>query len=191
MRGINGWSHDRYRPAVHSDDVIYINRIIPCENSIALFWEHGETCKALFRKKGSEESWTSLDGLNNKCLISELNVDTDYEFFVESANGLKSEVGYARTGYVPGKVVNYLHPDDKKYSFSGNYLCSPCLLCHPDGYYLASMDLFANATPQNLTLIFRSGIITVSCFHVSGELCSFTKVTFICFPLLLNTEICL
>jgi hypothetical protein len=49
-----------------------------------------------------------------------------------------------------------LHPDDEVYAFSGRYLCSPSIVKHPDGYLLASMDLYASASPQNLTLIFRS-----------------------------------
>ena len=52
--------------------------------------------------------------------------------------------------------MNYLHPEDPAYSFSGNFLCSPSLVRHPDGYLLASMDVYSNAAPQNLTLIFRS-----------------------------------
>lgn len=52
--------------------------------------------------------------------------------------------------------MNYLHPEDNVYGFSGQYLCSPSLVRHPEGYLLASMDLFGHDTPQNLTLIFRS-----------------------------------
>lgn len=62
----------------------------------------------------------------------------------------------ARCGDPVGVVVNYLHPQDNAYAFSGKYLCSPSLLKHPDGYMLASMDLYAGNYPQNLTLISRS-----------------------------------
>lgn len=62
----------------------------------------------------------------------------------------------ARCGKSVGTVVNYLHPDDEAYAFSGIYLCSPSLVKHPDGYLLASMDVFAGDHPQNLTLIYRS-----------------------------------
>ena len=55
-----------------------------------------------------------------------------------------------------GTVVNYLHPADDCYSFSGHALCSPSLVRHPDGYLLASMDAYSGDYPQNLTLIFRS-----------------------------------
>lgn len=167
MKGISSWSFNRYRPAVHGDDLIYINRVVPHETSISLFWENSEKCNVYFRKKGSDERWIEYGCTINECVIAELDTGNDYEFFVENSSGQKSATGYARTGCVPGEVVNYLHPDDKKYSFSGNYLGTPCLLCHPDGYYLASMDLFADAAPQNLTLIFRSDDKGRSWYHYS------------------------
>ena len=87
--------------------------------------------------------------------INGLTIDTDYEFFVATEKK-KSRVRLARCGESVGTVVNYLHPDDEAYAFSGRYLCSPSLVRHPDGYLLASMDLYAGGHPQNLTLIFRS-----------------------------------
>ena len=69
---------------------------------------------------------------------------------------LKSRVRLARCGKSIGTVVNYLHPEDEAYGFSGHYLCSPSMVRHPDGFLLASMDVFAANHPQNLTLIFRS-----------------------------------
>ena len=62
----------------------------------------------------------------------------------------------ARCAEAVGTVVNYLHPDDSYYAFSGHALCSPSLVRHPDGHLLASMDVFSGGFPQNLTLIFRS-----------------------------------
>jgi hypothetical protein len=57
-------------------------------------------------------------------LIS-LETEREYEFFVEADNGEKSRVRLARTGKSVGTVINYLHPDDEAYAFSGRYLCSP------------------------------------------------------------------
>ena len=75
--------------------------------------------------------------------------------YVES-NGKKSRVRLARTGEAVGVVVNYLHPDDRYYGFSGHCLCSPSLVRHPDGFLLSSMDVFEHDGGQCLTLIFRS-----------------------------------
>jgi hypothetical protein len=55
---------------------------------------------------------------------------------------------------------------DPKYSFSGQYICTPCILSHPDGYLLASMDLYDKGAPQNLTLIFRSDDGGESWYHL-------------------------
>ena len=80
----------------------------------------------------------------------------DYEVYVERNDGARSSVRLVRTGEVPGKVINYLHPDDREYSFSGNYLCSPSIVRLASGRLLASMDVFAGGAPQNLTLIYYS-----------------------------------
>lgn len=79
----------------------------------------------------------------------------DYAFQI-SRGDRASRLRLVRTGEAVGTVVNYLHPQDDCYSFSGSALCSPSLLRLPDGALLASMDVFASAAPQNLTLIFRS-----------------------------------
>ncbi len=82
--------------------------------------------------------------------------ERDFEVYVERADGTRSSVRLVRTGYVPGTVINYLHPEDDEYLFSGRYLASPSLLTLPDGTILASMDVFHGEKGQNLTLIFRS-----------------------------------
>ena len=58
---------------------------------------------------------------NTEFDIVNLETDTDYEFYIESGEK-KSLVRLARTGKAVGTVVNYLHPDDEAYSFSGRYL---------------------------------------------------------------------
>ena len=89
------------------------------------------------------------------CRLSDLTCDTDYEFYVASGEK-KSRVRLARCGKGIGTTVNYLHPEDDAYAFSGHYLCSPSLVRHPEGYLLASMDVYDAKSPQNLTFIFRS-----------------------------------
>lgn len=157
MTGCNLWSHSPYRPLLRNVGEPYICRIAPDVSSIHLEWL--DTCdeeySVFYRKRGTGDFilWGKTDA--NRFDIQNLDTATDYEFYVE-ANGKKSLVRLARTGETVGTVVNYLHPDDDAYSFSGKYLCSPSLVRHPDGFLLASMDLFAGNYPQNLTLIFRS-----------------------------------
>ena len=161
------WSWEHYVPH-HLERHLSIDRIAPSVNSIFLAWCGGKgPWTVCIRPKGSEEPWKQFETADSQLPIENLKTDEDHEFFVSSQDGIKSEIGYARTGDFPGIVVNYLHPEDIKYAFSGRCLCTPSLLIHPDGYYLASMDLYEGSSPQNLTLIFRSDDRGQTWYHIS------------------------
>lgn len=157
MKGCNSWSYAPYTPLLRDTGDIYICRIAPGKNHILFQWlENGAMEYTVFCRKRNEKDFVPVGKTTKgEYTISDLDTDTDYEIYVE-ADGKKSLVRLARTGHVEGSVVNYLHPEDDAYAFSGKYLCSPSLLRHPDGFLLASMDLYASKYPQNLTLIFRS-----------------------------------
>ena len=157
MKGIHTWSYTPYRPFLTNVGDIYICRIVPEETKIHIEWLplDGAEYTIFYRVRGEEDFSAHGTTTDTQYTISELLTDTDYEFYVVGQEK-KSRVRLARCGHAIGTVVNYLHPDDDAYAFSGRYLCSPSLLCHPDGYLLASMDLYAKDHPQNLTLIFRS-----------------------------------
>ena len=157
MKGCSTWSYHPYRPLLTEVGDIYICRIVPDARSIHLEWlAEKEKNYRVYCRKRQEETFDLVGTTQSGELdISNLTEGTDYAFYVE-ADGKKSRIRLARTGKVDGAVVNYLHPDDEAYSFSGRYLCSPSLVRHPEGYLLASMDLFGVEHPQNLTLIFRS-----------------------------------
>lgn len=157
MKGYSGWSYDPYKPPLWDMGDIYINRVVPGEDTIHFQWHAIGTAEYAVYCRVRNTGEFALVG---KTPVAEYDItglcpDTDYEFFVE-ADGKKSRIRLARCGKIMGTVINYLHPDDEVYSFSGRYLCSPSLLRHPEGYLLSSMDLYAGAHPQNLTLIFRS-----------------------------------
>ena len=157
MKGCNSWSYSPYKPPLREVGDIYICRIAPGEKNIHFEWlDTGDGEYSVFYRVRNTEEFI-LGGKTEKCEfdLKNLEPDTDFEFYVCSGEK-KSLVRLARTGKSVGTVVNYLHPDDEVYSFSGRYLCSPSLVRHPDGFLLASMDLFAAEHPQNLTLIFRS-----------------------------------
>ncbi len=157
MKSYNKWSYSPYRPPFYEVGDIYICRIAPSPNNIHFEWlSCGENEFEIFIRKRNEGEFEKI-GSTNKCeyTVENLTKDTDYEFYVTSG-GKKSRVRLARCGESFGSIVNYLHPDDTAYSFSGRFLCSPSLVRHPEGYLLASMDLFAGGHPQNLTLIYRS-----------------------------------
>ncbi|MBQ4526737.1 MAG: exo-alpha-sialidase [Clostridia bacterium] len=157
MKGYNHWSYAPYKPLLRNVGDIYICRIAPGKDYVHLEWlsTDKENYSIYFRRRNDENFVLAGKTLDNQFDIQNLDTDTDYEFYVVS-DQKKSLVRLARTGETLGTVVNHLHPDDEAYSFSGRYLCSPSIVRHPDGFLLASMDLFAGDHPQNLTLIFRS-----------------------------------
>jgi len=157
MKGYDKWSYAPYRPFLYNVGNPYVCRIVPSERAIRFEWLKGTLTdfEVFYRKRGDGKFIKAGDTNEDYFVITNLEPETDYEFFVRSGDE-KSRIRLARTGANEGIAVNYLHPDDDAYSFSGKYLCSPSMVRHPDGYLLASMDLYADHYPQNLTLIFRS-----------------------------------
>ena len=140
--------------------------------------------EVLYRKRGEEEfifaGTVAADSEKEygEYTIENLETEVDYEFLVRSGE-MKSRVRLARTGKSVGTVVNYLHPEDDAYAYSGKYLCSPSIVRHPDGYLLASMDVHVGAAPQNLTFIYRSDDNGQTWHYVSDLMPSFWGKMFI------------
>ncbi len=161
MKAHKNWSYHPYRPPFFESGDIYVCRIAPNEDSIHLEWlrEDFDGFEVYFRERGVSDFALAGKTDTTEFDLVGLNSDTDYEFYVKSGDK-SSRVRLARCGKLPNPdgdvVVNYLHPDDTVYEFSGRYLCSPSLVRHPDGYLLASMDVFKGNYPQSLSLIFRS-----------------------------------
>ena len=150
MKNAINWSYAPYSPYFFETGDIYICRVAPDESTITFDWLCiGADSYDIYIKKVDEDCFVKA-GSSKECTftIENLSINTDYEFYVCTENK-KSRVRLARCGQKEGNVVNYLHPDDEAYSFSGRYLCSPSLVRHPDGFLLASMDLYEIATPQN------------------------------------------
>lgn len=171
MKGQSAWSYTPYAPLLWDKGDIYICRVVPYEHSIHLEWLAigVVTYQVFWRVRGEGEFACAGSTAACEFDLCDLASDTDYEIYV-CAGEKKSRVRLARCGEVIGTVVNYLHPDDEVYAFSGKYLCSPSLVRHPDGFLLASMDIYAPAAPQNLTLIFRSDDDGET-WHYVSELC--------------------
>ena len=157
MKGSSTWSYRPYRPFLTEIGDIYICRVVPQTDSIHFEWlPCGEVSYDVYYRKREEGDFIHWETTKTtESDIFGLSDQTEYEFYVTSEEK-KSRVRLARCGASIGTVVNYLHPEDEAYAFSGRFLCSPSLVRHPDGFLLASMDLFAGEHPQNLTLIFRS-----------------------------------
>ena len=157
MKGITGWNYAPYEPPLFHAGRPYINRVVPRENGIRIEWLNlGEEKEyEVFAEKRGEELQKVESTKESFCEITSLEKDTDYAVQVKCGES-QSRIRLARTQVSVGTIVNYLHPDDEAYAFSGRYLCSPSMVRTPTGALLASMDLFAPDAPQNLTLIFRS-----------------------------------
>lgn len=163
MQGNTGWHYRPYRPANRIADagLPFICRLAPEADAAELEWLDANDPGAhivKWRVKGSDACWDSAVASGFDMRIEALETDRDYEVCVvrEKDPEASSAIRFFRTGDVPGRVVNYLHPEDELYAFSGRSLCSPSLILLPSGALLASMDLYAPGGPQNLTLLFRS-----------------------------------
>lgn len=167
MKAIGTWSHHPYRPLLTDVGDVYICRVVPAETTISFEWLPCGGPYTVFYKKREDEDFIRFgETADTVCTITGLCPDTDYSFYV-AVGEKKSRVRLARCGKSVGTVVNYLHPDDECYAFSGRYLCSPSLVRLPNGTLLASMDVYAHAHPQNLTLIFRSEDDGTTWHHLS------------------------
>ena len=157
MKGRNQWGYRPYRPAAGvNSDIPYICRLAPYETLCEIQWlGEGESFLISYAERGSG-NWCVRNVNGREARLNGLKPDQEYEVTVTDEKGRASNIRLLRTGSVPGVVVNYLHPEDEQYSFSGRYLCSPSILKLPQGALLASMDVYGPAMPQNLTLLFRS-----------------------------------
>ena len=174
MKGQSTWSYRPFRPILWDVGAPYICRIVPSPCGIHVEWlpENVERYDVFIRKIGEGEF--APCGGTSDCFfdIRNLECGIDYEFYVTSGEK-KSRTRLARCGSVEGSVVNYLHPLDGAYAFSGQYLASPSLLMHPDGYLLASMDVYLAYGGQNLSFIFRSDDGGENWYYVNDIMPSF------------------
>ncbi len=175
MRGCNLWSYTPFRPPLFEVGDPYICRVVPSPTAIHVEWlaKDGATEYTVYyrvREQGDFIRFATVTAL--ECDITGLTTDLDYEFYVE-ATGSRSRIRLAHTGEMVGVVINYYHPEDKAYDYAGHCLCSPSLLKHPDGYLLATMDVYGGGEPQNLSFIFRS--------DDNGETWHYVSEVFPCF----------
>ncbi len=160
MKCTNAITHRPYLPPGQKLDGPYICRLAPSENAIMLEWLDTASSDAytlFFRVRGTEE-WEPFPIPSKTFTVNGLLPNTDYELYVENAEGKHSRIRLARTGAIPEgtSVINYLHPEDEQYLFSGKHLCSPSIVKTGSGRLIAGMDVFGPAMGQNTTLLFSS-----------------------------------
>ena len=163
MRGITSWNYKPFRRLHEQEqgELPFICRIAPFEKGITLDWfdkNYQGEYDLYYRKYKTMDPWQQKPVHGESATIDNLDDQQDYEFYIQrkKAEG-KSATRLARTGWVPGVIVNYLHPEDPIYHFSGHSLCSPTLVRLPSGALISAMDVFAGAHGNSkLTLIFKS-----------------------------------
>ena len=161
MKGKNSASYRPFYPLNRQKEVKkpYICRLAPFVDGFELEWFDNAQPGAhelFYRKRGSAAAWSRAEVWEAVCRVEGLDSWCDYELYLQAQDGERSNIRLVRTGEMPGTVVNYLHPQDSQYDFSGRYLCSPSLAKLNDGTLIASMDVYGPGMGQNLTLLFRS-----------------------------------
>ncbi len=157
MKGYSGWNYKPYRPADNLKKMVYyICRIEPKQRGFAIEWlSFCQETPMLYYRQRYKKDWLCKQVTGNFAEIDGLLPDVEYEIYLSSEEG-NSRERLLKTGSPEGVVVNYLHPGDKQYHFSGQFPASPCIVRLPSGVLLASMDFYRKAGPQNLTIICRS-----------------------------------
>lgn len=164
MQGKATWHYRPYQPLnfAHRMTLPYICRLAPEERGAEVqIIDNGAPDAAhilKYRIMGTDHPWQEapLDGDRGR--IDGLTPYMDYELKAVRVGdeGACSALRFFRTGEYPGRIVNYVHPKDDIYAFSGRTLCNPCIVKVPSGNLITCMDIYEATAPQNLELIFRS-----------------------------------
>lgn len=159
MQGISGWNYAPYA-LLNADETqrsFFICQLQPAAGGFSLAFRDAAPGPhtLLYRLRGTQ-TWQEQAVSGERACVTGLEDQADYEAAVRRSDGTRTRVRLVRTGACVGRVINYLHPEDEAYAFSGRYLCSPGLLALPGGRLLASMDVYGPGQAQNLTLLFES-----------------------------------
>ncbi|MBQ7839587.1 MAG: fibronectin type III domain-containing protein [Lachnospiraceae bacterium] len=159
MKGKTCWQERPHKSAFDTSSVPDICRMAPGENDLFLQWQDpvcGQRYQVAWRSQNLNQPWQSFEVEGCEARIEGLTSWMDYEVRVVRQDGTASKTRQFKPAPVPGTVINYLHPKDNRYAFSGKTLGSPSMVRLPSGALIAGMDVFAGGAPQNLSMLFRS-----------------------------------
>lgn len=164
MKGQSGWDYRPYSRLneMYKREYPYISHIEPKKDCCAFEWfdngSPGAEHSVWYHQRATDHLAVTLKVNGPLVTLKELKSDVEYEFYIFRTNEPEAKSGLRkfRTGYYPGKVINYLHPKDDAYAFSGYCLASPDIIRTKSGVLLVSMDTFYHGTPSNLQFIFKS-----------------------------------
>lgn len=159
MKGKTYWQARPHRSPFDTFEAPDICRLVPGENDLFLQWQDsvpGKRYTVLWRSLNQNRLWESLEVDGCEAHIENLITWMEYEVRVIRQDHTASRSRRFKPAPVPGTVINYLHPADNRYAFSGKALGSPSMVHLPSGALVAGMDVFGPGTPQNLSILFRS-----------------------------------
>ncbi|MBQ4087692.1 MAG: exo-alpha-sialidase [Clostridia bacterium] len=162
MRGSSYVNHRPYIPHNRSEEQNnpYICRLAPFATGFTFEWfDHADDGEhtLFYRKRWGDRTMTTMAISEAVITVNGLEEHQEYEFYIESKRGNRSFLRPLRTDTPPVDcaVINYIHPEDNQYFFSGHYFGSPTLTRCPSGKIVAGMDVFGNGS-QNISILFTS-----------------------------------
>lgn len=168
MRGKNSWHYIPYTRPIQTETAVspYICRLAPQKEGFAFDWFDRSAPDGAhtlyYRKRDTEDAFTPCPITAAKACVTGLANNTDYEFYLENALGKRSCLRLVRTGDAPADavVVDYLHPQDMQFDFSGHSPAAPSIVRTASGALLASSTICFDRTDwpatARLTVLYRS-----------------------------------
>jgi hypothetical protein len=148
MNSLTSWLHRPFMPLDRRRDATlpYIGRLSTDTGSITIQWcDHGSDGPhtLICQKVDADVPDVALPVSDASITVEGLSDLTDYNVTLARDDGTGAVTRRVRTGHIPGNtVVNYLHPQDPAFSFSGRFLGTPTLARCPSGRLVAAMDVF-------------------------------------------------
>ena len=149
-------SYKPFRLWEDEKDAVYIVRLAPLKTGVEMQLLSDDTQFEICIYQG-DALVKSLKTTEKKITVDGLEENTEYSLIVKSENGESRKRLFVTADYL-GRVVNYLHPQDEYYAFSGRYVASPHLTRYKGDLYV-SMDVFRGGDQRgafNLCLLYRS-----------------------------------
>ncbi|MBQ7725771.1 MAG: exo-alpha-sialidase [Clostridia bacterium] len=159
MHGSSGSCFHPYYPLIEEEQrrLPFIAAVRPTDGAIEVEWYDEESSNAHGLEIASEKETRVISQVDHTVVVPWQNREpVQITVFDETDPDRKSRPRKAMAAPVCGTVVNFLSPEDPIYDFSGNSLCSPCIVKLADNTFLVSMDVYKCRAGQNLTKLFCS-----------------------------------
>mgnify|MGYP004666039931 CR=1 FL=1 len=147
MKGISNWQFTPYRRPI-DDARPYICRIEPRCGAFVFDWLDGvgQRCDVYFRKADGE--FERRPAAAHRVTVDGLENNSDYEFFLRRDDGTESAHRLVHVCDAPenAAVIDYLHPLDDIYEYSGHALAAPTLVKLPSGKLIAGTSVCCDRT---------------------------------------------